>query len=345
MQAPPPRDMRSALPTAGRAPDEVTTEEMRRSAPRSDVRAPESVPSNAAADFPRIPGYAVVRELGRGGSSVVYLADELKHQRPVAIKVLRPELAASLHADRFLREIEVSARLAHPNILPLLDSGTHDGRIYFVTPYEPGESVRGLLARQGQLAVADAVRIACEVAEALDYAHRLGVVHRDVKPDNILLADRHALVADFGIALAMSAASSTRITAEGLTLGTPAYMSPEQASGVVDLDGRSDVYSLGCVLYELIAGHPPYHGATRQQTVAMHLTGTVPPLHPVRSVPRSLERAILRALAKSPARRFATAGEFARALTAARTRDLRWFESRRVALESWWYRRLRALMR
>jgi eukaryotic-like serine/threonine-protein kinase len=344
MQAPRQRDMQSALPTAGRAPDEVTTEEMRRSAPWSDARAPESLSSNAADDFPCIPGYAIVRELGRGGSSVVYLADELKHQRPVAIKVLRPELAASLHADRFLREIEVSARLAHPNILPFLDSGTHDGRIYFVTPYEPGESVRGLLARQGQLPVVDAVRIACEVAEALDYAHRRGVVHRDVKPDNILLADRHALVADFGIALAMSA-SSTRITAEGLTLGTPAYMSPEQASGVVDLDGRSDVYSLGCVLYELLAGHPPFRGATRQQTVALHLTGTVPPLRPVRSVPRSLERAILRALAKSPARRFTTAGDFARALTAARTRDLRWFESRRVAIESWWYRRLRALMR
>jgi serine/threonine-protein kinase len=182
--------------------------------PRRGSDAPELLPTSLPSS---IPGYAIERELGRGGAAIVYLARELKHRRLVAIKVLRPELAASLHADRFLREIEISAGLAHPNILPLLDSGTHDGRLYLVTPYEPGGSLRLLLDRDGPLAIPEAVRIVREVADALNYAHRQGVVHRDIKPDNVLLADGHALVADFGIALAMDAAGQHRLTATGLT--------------------------------------------------------------------------------------------------------------------------------
>ena len=255
------------------------------------------------------------RELGRGGMATVYLARDLKHDRPVALKVLRPELAASLGADRFLREIQVTAHLTHPNILPLLDSGRADEFLYYVTPYVEGESLRSRLERERQLPVDEAVRLAAAVAGALDYAHRHQIIHRDIKPENILLEDGQAVVADFGIARALHAAESAKLTETGVAVGTVAYMSPEQATGE-EFDGRSDIYSLGCVLYEMLAGEPPFTGPTAQVVTARRLAGSVPSLHAVRdSVPRQIEQAIGKALAKLPADRFATAAEFADALT------------------------------
>jgi len=197
--------------------------------------------------------YTIERELGRGGMATVYLARDVKHDRPVALKVLRPELAASVGAERFLREIQVTAHLTHPNILPLLDSGRADDFLYYVTPYVEGESLRNRLDREGQLPVAEAVRLAASVADALDYAHRHDIVHRDIKPENILLEEGQPVVADFGIARALHAAEGGNLTETGVTLGTAAYMSPEQATGD-QLDGRTDIYSLGCVLYEMLAG-------------------------------------------------------------------------------------------
>ena len=278
--------------------------------------APESLGDS----FPGIPGYDIEREIGRGGASTVYLARDLERGWRVAIKVLRPELAASVQADRFLREIAVVSRLTHPNILPLIDSGAADGRLYLVMPYETGDTLRVRLEREGQLQVGEAVRIVREVAEALDYAHRQGVVHRDIKPDNILLSDGHARVADFGIAVAADAAGP-RLTATGLVLGTPAYLSPEQAAGDPRLNARTDIYSLGCVLYELIAGQPPFVGRTSSQLAAQHLTANVPSLRILRPVSRALEHVVLTSLAKSPADRFATASEFARALAEVPTTD------------------------
>ena len=318
------RDRRPADSSGTRAVDPVNQArlELGRQPPHQSLDAPAQSPVST----PPIPGYAVEREIGRGGTAVVYLARELKHQRLVAIKLLRPEFAASLHADRFLREISIIAGLSHPNILPLLDSGAVEGHLFLVTPYEPGESLRRRMERQGPFALGEAVRITREVADALDYAHRQGVVHRDIKPDNILLADGHALVADFGIALAADAAGSQRLTATGLALGTPSYMSPEQASGDTAIDGRTDIYSLGCVLYELIAGQAPFRGTTPRQLAAQHLTARVPPLRDVRPLSRSLERIVLTALAKSPADRFTTAAEFSRALSDAPTTDERWLE-------------------
>ena len=255
------------------------------------------------------------RELGRGGMATVYLARDLKHDRLVALKVLRPELAASLGADRFLREIQVTAHLTHPNILPLLDSGRADEFLYYVTPYVEGESLRSRLERERQLPVDEAVRLAAAVAGALDYAHRHQIIHRDIKPENILLEDGQAVVADFGIARALHAAESAKLTETGVAVGTVAYMSPEQATGE-EFDGRSDIYSLGCVLYEMLAGEPPFTGPTAQVVTARRLAGSVPSLHAVRdSVPRQIEQAIGKALAKLPADRFATAAEFADALT------------------------------
>jgi len=260
--------------------------------------------------------YGIQRELGRGGMATVYLARDLKHNRPVALKVLRPELAASLGADRFLREIQVTAHLTHPNILPLLDSGRADEFLYYVTPYVEGESLRSRLERERQLPVDEAVRLAAAVAGALDYAHRHQIIHRDIKPENILLEDGQAVVADFGIARALHAAESAKLTETGVAVGTVAYMSPEQATGE-EFDGRSDIYSLGCVLYEMLAGEPPFTGPTAQVVTARRLAGSVPSLHAVRdSVPRQIEQAIGKALAKLPADRFATAAEFADALTA-----------------------------
>src|SRR6267378_3667943 len=262
--------------------------------------------------------YAIDRELGHGGTATVYLAHDLKHSRSVAIKVLRPELAAALGAERFLREIEIAARLTHPHILPLHDSGEAKGFLYYVMPFVDGESLRDRLKREPQLPVEEAVRIAREVATALSHAHNQDVVHRDIKPENILLSGGEAVVADFGIARAIVAAGAETLTDTGLAVGTPGYMSPEQATGAMQLDGRSDVYSLGCVLYEMLAGHPPFLGTTAQEVLARHSLDAVPPLRTIRpELPPALERAVLKALAKSPADRFATAAAFSEALTRA----------------------------
>ena len=262
--------------------------------------------------------YRIERELGQGGMATVYLAQDLRHDRRVAVKVLRPELAAVIGAERFLSEIKTTANLQHPHILPLFDSGAADGFLYYVMPYVEGESLRDRMDREKQLPVADAVRIAGEVAGALDYAHRHNVIHRDIKPENILLHDGRALVADFGIALAASKAGGTRMTETGMSLGTPHYMSPEQAMGEREITARSDVYALGCVLYEMLTGEPPFTGATAQAIVARVLTENPRPMLPQRhTIPPQVEAAVLTALEKLPADRFATAAEFAAALTGA----------------------------
>ena len=259
--------------------------------------------------------YTVERELGRGGMATVYLAQDLKHRRQVAIKVLRPDLAAALGTERFLREIEIAARLDHPHILPLYDSGEAAGFLYYVMPFVEGESLRARLQREKQLPIEDALRIAREVADALSYAHSRNVVHRDIKPENILLAGKHARVMDFGIARAVSEAGGERLTETGLAVGTPAYMSPEQAAGERDLDGRSDLYSLGCVLYEMLAGQPPFTGATIESVVHQHLTAEPPSVTTLRpAVPPPVTAALARVLAKTPADRFSPAAQFAEAL-------------------------------
>jgi serine/threonine-protein kinase len=261
--------------------------------------------------------YIVERELGRGGMATVYLAHDLKHDREVAIKVLRPELAATLGAERFVREIEIAAKLTHPHILPLYDSGEADGFLYYVMPYVEGESLRDRLHRERQLPLEDAIRIAREVASALSNAHSLGVIHRDIKPENILLSAGEAVVADFGIARAVTAAGGEQLTETGMAVGTPAYMSPEQATAG-EMDGRSDIYSLGCVLYEMLGGEPPYTGATPKAVLARKLTDPVPSLRALReTVQAGLEQAAQKALAKAPADRFQTAGAFADALVTA----------------------------
>src|SRR5881296_2893863 len=260
--------------------------------------------------------YTIERELGRGGMATVYLARDLKHDRPVALKLLRPELAASVGAERFLREIQVTAHLTHPNILPLLDSGRADEFLYYVTPYVEGESLRSRLNRQKQLPVDEALRLSSEVAGALDYAHRHQIVHRDIKPENILLEEGQAVVADFGIARALHAAEGGNLTETGVTLGTATYMSPEQATGD-QLDGRSDIYSLGCVLYEMLAGEPPYTGPTAQAIIAKRFSEPIPHIRTLRdTVPETIERAVSKALAKTPTDRYSSAAEFTRALQA-----------------------------
>jgi eukaryotic-like serine/threonine-protein kinase len=247
--------------------------------------------------------------------ATVYLAHDLRHERKVAIKVLRPELAAVIGAERFVREIRTIAALQHPHILGLIDSGEVQGTAYYVMPFVEGESLRDRLTREKQLPLADAVRIASEVASALDYAHRHGVIHRDIKPENILLHDGQALVADFGIALAVSQAGDTRMTETGMSLGTPHYMSPEQALGEREITARSDVYALGCVLYEMLLGEPPFTGPTAQAIVAKVMTETpAPPSRHRSTVPEAVDDAVLTALAKLPADRFANAAEFAAAL-------------------------------
>jgi eukaryotic-like serine/threonine-protein kinase len=259
--------------------------------------------------------YRLEQEIGAGGMATVYLAEDLRHDRRVALKVLRPELAAVIGAERFLAEIKLTANLQHPHILPLFDSGEADSFLYYVMPFIDGESLRDRLRREKQLPVDDAVRIATEVASALDYAHRHGVIHRDIKPENILLHDGRALVADFGIALAASKAGS-RMTETGMSLGTPHYMSPEQAMGEREITARSDVYALGCVLYEMLTGDPPFTGSTAQAIVARVVTEVPRPLLPQRhTIPPHIEAAVLTALEKLPADRFATAAEFAQALT------------------------------
>jgi len=259
--------------------------------------------------------YTIECELGRGGMATVYLAHDLKHDRPVALKVLKPELAAALGPERFLREIALTARLDHPHILPLLDSGDADGLLYYVMPYVEGESLQDRLNREKQLPLDDALEITRQVADALGYAHSRGIVHRDIKPANILLGGGHARVADFGIARAVTAAGGTALTETGVAVGTPVYMSPEQASGARELDARSDVYSLASVVYEMLAGQPPYTGATPEAVLARKSLEAVPSLRVVReAVPAGVEQALTRALAKVPADRFATAAEFAEAL-------------------------------
>jgi Tol biopolymer transport system component/tRNA A-37 threonylcarbamoyl transferase component Bud32 len=259
--------------------------------------------------------YAIVREVGAGGMATVYLARDTKHDRHVALKVLRPELGAVLGVDRFLAEIKVTANLQHPHLLPLFDSGEADGHLFYVMPYVEGETLRARLDREQQLPVDEALRIAYAVASALDYAHSAGVVHRDLKPENILLQHGEPMISDFGIALAVSNAGGARITQTGLSLGTPQYMSPEQATGDRGVDSRSDIYSLGAVLYEMLAGEPPHHGKTAQAIIARVLTEKVSSVRLVRdTVPPHVDEALMRALAKLPADRFGTAGEFAAAL-------------------------------
>jgi serine/threonine-protein kinase len=260
--------------------------------------------------------YTIDREIGQGGMARVVLAEDRKHRRRVAIKVMRPEVADALGPERFLREIEIAARLTHPHILPLHDSGEVDGLLYYVMPFVEGESLRDRLTRETQLPLDDALRITREAASALAYAHAHGVVHRDIKPENILLSAGHAVVSDFGIARAVSAAAADRLTQTGIALGTAAYMSPEQATGERDIDGRSDVYSLGCVLYEMIAGEPPFSGPNAQAMLARRLSGPAPSLAGLRdAIPERLEWAVHKALARVPADRFSTAEQFAAAIS------------------------------
>jgi serine/threonine-protein kinase len=260
--------------------------------------------------------YIIDRELGRGGMATVYLAKDVKHGREVALKVLRPELAVALGGGRFLQEIRITARLDHPHILTLIDSGETDGYLWYVLPYVRGESLRAKLNREKQLTQDEALRIAAQVAGALDYAHRQGIVHRDIKPENILLHEGEAVVADFGIALALREAGGERITETGLSLGTPQYMSPEQATGDRELDARSDVYSLAAVVYEMFAGEPPYTGPTVQAVIAKLMTEPPPRLRAVRgTVSDSVDATLRKALAKVPADRFPGTAEFVAALT------------------------------
>ena len=261
--------------------------------------------------------YTIEHELGRGGMATVYLAQDLKHGRPIALKVLRPELAAALGPGRFLREIEIAARLTHPNILPLHDSGEAGGLLYYVMPYVDGESLRSHLAREGPLPLDQALEIAREVASALGYAHEHGVVHRDIKPENVLLESGHAVVADFGVARAVWELAGDRLTETGIAVGSPAYMSPEQAGAEERLDGRSDIYALGCVLYEMLVGEPPFTGPTPRAVAAKHLRQSVPSARITRpGVPAAVDRVIRTALAKVPADRFSDAAHFAAALAA-----------------------------
>src|SRR5687767_6506209 len=259
--------------------------------------------------------YRIERELGTGGMATVYLAEDVRRRRRVALKVLHPELSAVLGPERFLKEIELTASLQHPHILPLFDSGSAQGQLFYVMPFVEGETLRSRLERERQLPIGDALRIATEVADALQYAHERGVIHRDIKPENILLQGGHAVVADFGIALAVQHAGGQRMTQTGLSLGTPQYMSPEQAMGDRTIDARSDIYALGAVAYEMLAGEPPFTGPTAQAIVARVLSAAPASITASRAtVPAHVDHAILTALAKLPADRHATARDFAAAL-------------------------------
>ena len=260
--------------------------------------------------------YRIEREIGAGGMATVYLAEDVRHRRKVAMKVLRPELSAVIGSERFLKEVELTANLQHPHILPLFDSGSADGLLYYVMPFVVGETLRGRLDRERQLPVDDAIRIATEAADALEYAHRHGVVHRDIKPENILLHDGRPLLADFGIALAVQEAGGIRMTQTGMSLGTPQYMAPEQAMGDKAVDHRADIYGLGAVTYEMLAGEPPFTGPSSQAIVAKVMTEEPKGLTiQRRTVPEGVESAVLTALQKLPADRFRSAADFARALT------------------------------
>ena len=263
--------------------------------------------------------YRIERELGAGGMAVVYLARDLQHDRDVALKVLRPELGVASGADRFDREIRLAARLVHPNILPLLDSGTTDGQLWYTMPYVEGETLRARLLRERQLPLEDVVRLTTEMADGLDHAHARGILHRDIKPENILLAAGHALIADFGVARAL-ADSNDRITATGFAVGTPGYMSPEQSSGEGSIDARSDQYGLASVSYEMLAGEPPFTGPTAQAVIARRLSQPPPSIRVIRpAIPESMDAALRRALAPVPSDRFGSTSEFARALAGAST--------------------------
>src|SRR5512141_3259355 len=259
--------------------------------------------------------YTIDRELGRGGMATVYLAQDVKHDRVVALKVLHPDLAASLGPDRFLREIHLAARLNHPHILPLFDSGNADGLLYYVMPYVEGESLRERLDREQQLPVEEAVHHGRAIASALDYAHRQNIVHRDIKPENVMLYEGEAMVMDFGIAKAVSAAGSETLTQTGMMVGTPAYVSPEQAAGETNLDGKSDQYSLACVIYEMLSGERPFSGATPQAVMAKRFSEMPKPLRAIRSaVPESVEKAVTKAMSTDASGRYATAAQFGQAL-------------------------------
>jgi eukaryotic-like serine/threonine-protein kinase len=260
--------------------------------------------------------YTIEHELGQGGMATVYLAEDLKHHRKVALKVLRPELAAILGAERFLKEIEVTANLQHPNILPLYDSGEADTFLFYVMPYVEGETLRDRLTHEKQLSVEETIEIAKGVAAALQYAHDHKIIHRDIKPENVLIQGGQAVVADFGIALAVSQAGGSRLTETGLSLGTPHSMSPEQATGDRQLDARSDTYSLGAMVCEMLAGDPPHTGSAMQAIIAKVLSEDPSPITRVRSlVPANVDAAVQRTLAKAPADRFRSAADFAAALT------------------------------
>ncbi|MCZ6918595.1 MAG: protein kinase [Gemmatimonadetes bacterium] len=262
--------------------------------------------------------FTILREIGRGGMATVYLAEERQPRRLVAIKVLREDLGARIGRDRFIREVELLSTLAHPHIVPIFASGDADGLLYYVMPYQEGENLRDRMLRERQLPLEFALRIAREIADALEYAHGRNVVHRDIKPENVLISGEHAVVADFGIARAISAAGGDELTETGLSVGTPVYMSPEQASLGESLDGRADIYALGCVLYEMLAGHPPFTAANPQAVMARHAVDPVPSLRTVRtSVPAEVEAAIVKSLAKVPADRYTHAAEFSEALTTA----------------------------
>ncbi len=278
------------------------------SLPREQLR-------NALAD-----AYTVDRELGRGGMATVYLAQDVKHDRVVALKVLHPELAASLGPDRFLREIKLAARLNHPHILPLFDSGEAQGFLYYVMPYVEGESLRERLDREKQLPIEEAVHHARAIASALDYAHRQNIVHRDIKPENVMLYEGEAMVMDFGIAKALSAAGSENLTQTGMMVGTPTYVSPEQAAGETDLDGRSDQYSLACVLYEMLTGEKTFTGPSAQAIMAKRFTETVKPVRSLRpSVPENVDRAVSKAMSTDTSSRYKTSAMFAQALASSST--------------------------
>jgi serine/threonine protein kinase/DNA-binding SARP family transcriptional activator/tetratricopeptide (TPR) repeat protein len=294
------------------------------SATPADDEISDRTSGNALAD-----NYRIERELGAGGMAVVYLAHDARHERKVAVKIMHSELAATVGVSRFLREIKIAAKLTHPHIVPLYDSGSADGRLFYVMPYIAGESLRERLMREGQLPVHVALRIAREVAGALTHAHSFGIVHRDIKPENILLSGGHALVADFGIAHAVSEAGGNRLTKSGMFVGTPPYMSPEQGSGTDEFDGRSDIYSLGCVLYEMLAGEPPFTGPTSESIARQHLITAPRPITDLRpTVPDHVAAAISRSLAKAPADRYGVAAQFAEALESSDavppTRRARW---------------------
>src|SRR5438132_5873293 len=256
--------------------------------------------------------YVVRRELGQGGMAVVFLAEDLRHNRQVALKVLRPEISAEIGSERFTREIKMAASLTHPHILPLHDSGEASGLLFYVMPFMEGQSLRARLDKERQLPLDEALRITREVAFALDYAHRHQVVHRDIKPENILLHEGAAMVADFGIGKALRGGGS--ITRTGMVMGTPAYMSPEQASGEREIDGRSDLYSLGCVLYEMLTGEQPFTGPTAQAVIAKRFVSPIPKVRATRDLSEAVEDAVTRALARTPADRFPSAAEFAAVL-------------------------------